>query len=280
MAEVLNVTASRAQTAPEPSAAQLPNGPGFNISAVLNLLGAGSLSTALNDRGIFNLTSWTPSSRNQNHPLRGQISESLAPPGSTIYWLHDTSHDSLLGASGLGRSFCGSDCVYEALNKTANETSLPMHIFQTSFRSTGNIAIALQAFLTTVLMASYYAFTDYFDIASPATVTLVVDVERPVGKAFAILVFTILTLHLVLVIGIIFLFGQGRGEDMALGGAWAAVSQIRGPETNKWLAVASRVRDGEILEKMEATGDADILVGLKLKEGGELRLRRTVPVQG
>jgi len=206
----------------------------------------------------------------------------LAPPKTELGWLSQITNGSLFHGNAGSRSFCGDACLYGSLTKVANQTTIPLHIFQTAFQRTGNITVAFQAFLTTVLMTAHNAYSGNFDAISPARITYVVEVERPVGKAFAIMVISVLILlYLILVVGISVVFGRGKGEDLVLGGAWAAVSQMRGGETNKWLAVSSRVRDSEVTRRIEAAREADVLVGLKLKEGSDqLSLRRVVSSRG
>lgn len=175
-----------------------------------------------------------------------------------------------------------SMCVYCAdttygISLGSQLAPVPAAVFQGAMRATnGNAALALQALMTTVLGLTYYDLTDRFDKSAAAEVKGTVEVDRPMYGAFAVAVVALLVIHVLAVAGATAGFVLVRGESL-LGGAWAAVAQVRGPEVDVWLEgeEAGRMRDSEVKRRMEEAGQAGVLMGI---DGvyGRLRLGASI----
>lgn len=177
-------------------------------------------------------------------------------------------------------------CVYcttqnYGINLGSQLAAVPAAVFQGAMRATGgNAALAMQALMTTALGMTYYDLTGRFDKASPAEIRGMVEVDRPMNGAFAIVVVVLLVVHLLLVGAATACFAMST-EDSLLGGAWAAVAQVRGRDVDGWLEEAGRVRDGEVKRRMEAAGEGGVLVGVDSGSAdGRLRLRQRGGIKG
>jgi len=287
---IMDITATRARGSPEPSATWLPLEAAYDTAVIRKQLGLTNAPISLDDRGIFDLTRWSPSTRAQDDPSLSKWVTSAAQHvanATAPFWLDQSVKWSLF-RGGDGRPFCGQYCVFRPRTtlfangtsiirrvsnlRSVTATTIPMHIFQHVIQDTGSLALAMQAFITVVLETVYADYSGSFDATAPALIKYAVEVDKPVGWTFAIIISALLFLHLFFTIFVALLFGL-IAPDCVLGGAWAAVSMIRGEETDEWLAIGSRVRDSGMSRNMKEKGDADVLLGFR-REGNELRLRK------
>jgi hypothetical protein len=135
-------------------------------------------------------------------------------------------------------------------------------VFSQLALSTGNPALALQAYFTTLCATAYYNRIITFDKAASSTRTSLTQVNKPLGWAGFIIVLTGLLVHLFMVIAITLLFLRA-GKMSLVDNAWAAVSQLLGPETEDWIKEVDKLDDRTIKKWLEARGEHDILVQLK-----------------
>ena len=123
----------------------------------------------------------------------------------------------------------------------------------------GRMALALQALVSSTFALAYGDHIVQFDVASPAERVSEADVVRPLkARRFLPVVLGLVGLHVFLVASLLLAVvglpppfaAPGDHDDdhdgaFVLGAAWAAVAQVRGPETDAWLAFATAPIAGE-----------------------------------
>jgi hypothetical protein len=286
----IDITASRSSTAAEPSATWLMARSRFDTTAIRASLGATQPPLSRASRAIFNLT----------------LPASLAPPLAPNFILHNgiislTANSTLpfwLGVLAAGElpfaapiglefnaesfvRFC-TNCEYGIPTSATNikeRRSVLTDLFQDTLRDTGgNVAVALQAVLTGTAATLYYEYGGLFDAtAAEVAIQSTALAQRPVRRTFAMVVLALLGAHLVLVAAGCVLFALTPG-DRILGGAWAAVAQLRGPEVERWFSVASingeTMRDWAVTKRMRDVGEGGIAVGVGDVQGRLSVVRR------
>jgi hypothetical protein len=131
---------------------------------------------------------------------------------------------------------------------------------------TGNPALALQAYFTTLCATAYYDRILTFDKAAPSTRMLLTQVTRPLGWAGYIIVLSVLVVHLLWVVIITLIFLR-TGKLSRVGNAWAVVSQLLGPETEAWIRDVDTLDDKAVKKWLKARGKHNVLVQLEGVEG-------------
>jgi hypothetical protein len=139
-------------------------------------------------------------------------------------------------------------------------------VFSQMAATTGNPALALQAYLTTLCAIAYYDRIPTFDKAAPSTRILLTQVTRPLGWAGYIIVLSVLVVHLLLVVIITLIFFR-TGKLSRVGNAWAVVSQLLGPETEAWIRDVDTLDDKTVKKWLKARGKHNVLVQLEEVEG-------------
>jgi hypothetical protein len=139
-------------------------------------------------------------------------------------------------------------------------------VFSQMAATTGNPALALQAYFTTLCAIAYYDRIPTFDVAAPSTRVLLTQVTRPLGWAGYIIVLSVLVVHLLLVVIITLIFLR-TGKLSRVGNAWAVVSQLLGPETEAWIRDVDTLDDKAVKKWLKARGKHGVLVQLEEVEG-------------
>jgi hypothetical protein len=240
-AREMKIPASR-QTSfpPEPTLSWEVNEATWAADDVLRQL---DTSRSTEERGIFDLDIWS-------YDLN-------------VGWVEETTENYRVSSdySTVEAVAQVKDHIYDGMVNKAQYT-----VFSQMAASTGNPALALQAYFTTLCATAYYDRIITFDKAAPSTRTSLNQVTRPLGWAGYILVLSVLVAHLLLVLLVIILFLRD-GKMSLIGNAWAAVSQLLGPETEEWIKEVDRLDDKMVKSWLKARGKHSILVHLKEMNG-------------
>ncbi|KAJ8118419.1 hypothetical protein OPT61_g612 [Boeremia exigua] len=181
-------------------------------------------------------------------------------------WVNRTK--SYLGSSGR---YATTDALYKVRDNVYNTmvNKAQYAVFSRMARSTGNPALALQAYFTTLCAIAYRDRMNTFDIAAPSTLVTLVQATRPLGWTGFIIVIGAVCFHLVLVVLAAVLFYRA-GKLASMGNAWAAVSQLLGPATDPWIRDANTVDDRTVNKWLKSCGKNDTWVQLEEMDGRAL----------
>ena len=141
-------------------------------------------------------------------------------------------------------------------------------VFLDILKDTQSPALAIQAFLTTLIGMSYYDSIVQFDYEASGTIVLNTSVLKPTGWKYFIIVLAVTIIHLFLVALVMILFVM-RSKYSLIGSAWSAIAQVRSPEIEVWIERAEKKNDRAVEKILNATGRGDILVGV-----GDIGYRR------
>ncbi|KAK3986848.1 hypothetical protein QBC44DRAFT_401748 [Cladorrhinum sp. PSN332] len=286
-ARTLSITAARPKTVPEPSVTWDLATRSFNTSALQPQFGG----TGSSLRGVFDITSptssiesWSVIPEKFTDPPRGMWGEPLygETPGFDDEGSRTVGEMESCAFQDLSWSIFSHweiwlcvVCSPVAMNRPRSGEFAPqmaVDVFQRMLQDTNNIALAVQGLVTNTFSMAYYDLLPHFDLRAPVELTTTLEVDMPVSDSFAILMSTLLVVHLLLVT-LVTVFFLKHADTTLLGNAWSAVSQLVGPDTETWLAVASRKTDGEVEREMKRAGEKNILVGVGDCDG-QLRVRR------
>lgn len=134
-------------------------------------------------------------------------------------------------------------------------------LFQDIIQSTGNPALAFQAFFTIISQMNYYDLLPQFSIGSNATYSASQQVEVPAQwVGFGVLV-GLLVLHAILITTAVCLF-LSRTDHSLLGNAWQAVAQVSSSDTMDTMHYASNMTDLEVkrLLRTNSCEDNDVVL--------------------
>ena len=161
------------------------------------------------------------------------------------------SIDSSWGASAAFTPFS----TYNGVHKTHAA------IFQDVIKSTGNPALAFQAFFTILTQMTYYDLLPQFDIASNATYSTSERVEVPNQWVGFGVVMVLLVVHAILIITAVVLF-LSKTDHSLLGNAWQAVAQVSSSDTMDTVHQASNMTDLEVkrLLRMNSYEDNEVVL--------------------
>jgi len=141
-------------------------------------------------------------------------------------------------------------------------------VFSDTLRESGNLAKAVQSFITMQLSLSYYDYLDYFDKFRPSSSVVDYAVTRPVGQSFFFLFVAGIALHLVLVLLIAALFVI-KGRWTTLGSSWQCLAHLSSPDVQGWVGEKDIIRnDKQVNKEIRRAGFQEELVGLVESEEG------------
>jgi hypothetical protein len=120
-----------------------------------------------------------------------------------------------------------------------------VNVFQDICRTTGNIALALQAHLTTLMLMGYYDRILEFDDIAPADMRSFVRVLMPQEFNGLIAVTSVTCVHLLLTIAVLCQFLCWTRYS-TLGNAWQTVTQVYSSDTERIFDLPSVVSDREV----------------------------------
>jgi hypothetical protein len=241
----------------EPNSDWSSNSLSYNTSAIRLQLCATRNQPSRDSRGVFtftNKTSWSG-------PEVRFIGNFLSYSAFQDHWGFNTTVLMCTGCSA--------------------HTSLPLAnrqhaaLFNDILQDTLNPALALQSHFTVLFGITYYDHQVQFDLIGPATVVRSVDVLRPVGKLFFMIVLLVCVVHLVTVVVINLLFCV-RCKHVQLGNAWSVVAHLWGSETEVWLKRANGQKDETVKKWMAALGEGSVPVGIKQVDGRLQIVRKRV----
>jgi hypothetical protein len=141
-------------------------------------------------------------------------------------------------------------------------------VFNDIVRDTRHPALALQAQYTTLFAMAYYDHAFQFDYNTSAAMTSVEQALAPTGWTGFAIVVSILAVHLIMIVFVVFLFATHGGNSM-VGNAWSVVSQLRTDDIEKWTSSANGLTDDEVKKEMERQGVANAWVGFRPSGQGE-----------
>jgi len=282
-----NITATRSHGVTEPQANWIGTEGTYDTRAVRTQLGITSPILPPRDRGIFSLAkkdSWLQAPYFVLVNYTNVTGWQMVPP--------DTGNDSILKAAFRDLP---AEASYFDLNTfpPSNVTddlaacgyceagSISMSrahaaVFQDTIRETGSAAWAIQGLLTSLFGMSYYDHVFRFDVSAPANVATELAILRPTSWTFFTVVVVLVVFHLCLVCLVMTVFLRSA-ENAVLGGSWAAVARVSGPETDRWLATASTATDADIGRSIKRAGQTNVYVGLeRFAQQTRLRQRRGV----
>ncbi|KAK3988373.1 hypothetical protein QBC44DRAFT_398031 [Cladorrhinum sp. PSN332] len=266
----------------------------FDTTAIRTQLGATSDHISTNKRGIFNLSkpeSWSTPLSELILPGQTIFTNISTAPGHDLrqvtaqpYWLTfniqghlPTPMKQWLGGVVTSADFmlCTANCLYPGEAGRRPTITLLSSIFQSTIKDTGSVAHAFQAIIRVLASTGYHDSLPFFNATAPSEMQPVTELDKPTSKVFLAVVGSLLLLHLVLIaiVTAMFAFAAG-GNDLIVGGAWAALAPVQGGEdTAVWLPWTSRLRDSQVKKRMKSVGVDGVLVGLE-SNGDRLRLRR------
>ncbi|KAK4449742.1 hypothetical protein QBC34DRAFT_379803 [Podospora aff. communis PSN243] len=275
------ITANRLSGGREPIPTWKPDKFVYDVAHILPQLGIPS-STGSVPRGIFEFPRPEPLVRRLSISTTRDSFNSTIPAQDETFPQHTYVIQALMDLSDLASEnserrnltlcfYCQHDGY--GISFGSQVSPIPAAIFQGTLRvSGGNVALAMQALITTALGMTYYDLTGRFDKGAPAVVRRTVEVDLPKDGKFALLV-ALLGVHLLLVAVAVVWFARESGHDL-VGSAWAAVAAVRGEDVEEAMEVVAleRIRDSEVEKRMIATGHGGHLVGMD--RYGRLRSRK------
>ncbi|KAF2026620.1 hypothetical protein EK21DRAFT_115674 [Setomelanomma holmii] len=201
----------------------------YNTTNVLRQLGT---SSSLQERGIFQLAprSW----QWQDRPWSVLLTSGTFSTTSALMRIRDRMYTRMMN---------GAQYV----------------VFAQMVTTTGNPAVALQAYFTTLCAIAYYDRIVMFDTAAPSTRVSLVQVTRPLGWTGYIMVTSVLVVHLILVMLVTLAFRRA-GKLSRIGNAWSSVSQLFGPATADWIRDTGAVDDKTVKKWLKMEGRHGTLV--------------------
>lgn len=121
-------------------------------------------------------------------------------------------------------------------------------------------ARTLSALITLVSSMGYYEAISEFDESFQATQAFFMTVLFPRSYRGLIAFLAVLVIHLLLVATSITAFVM-QSQHSFVGNYWQAIAQLRSPETEA-LLVDSMLKDKEVAQQLERSGEKDVRVGL------------------
>jgi hypothetical protein len=233
----MEVDVTRHETfAPEPTMHWDTSSASYDIREVQQQLGAVLPRHSTAKRGIFDLTprSWE--------------------------WLKRPEFVDLTGGAFSttdGLEVVGYDDIYEGM---VNDAQYSILAYITAY--TGDPALALQAYFTTLCAICYYDRIIMFDTAAPSSQVSLVQVTRPLGWAVFIIVAGVAVLHILLVLVVIIIFRRA-GSFSRIENAWTSISQLLGPATESWIRDADTVDDKTVKSWLKDRGLHKTLVRIE-----------------
>lgn len=239
----------------------------YNYGAVREQLGQYDSQISLEERGLLQLNkqSWIANG-------------SELPPVEP--YIRDFAN--FQGPTGTGNRANWSALLWESQPPNGAQTDdeqygedAPYHIipdithvwlFQQIVQSGGSAAFALQSLITVLSSITYYDQLGLFDKEAMVSQASFVTSNTPRHFRGFLAVVLMLAVHLILVVIIVLMFLRGTRYSM-LGNDWQGLAQGVTPETEAYLAVASRKSDNEIEQKISGEGLKNLRVGIGEVEG-------------
>ena len=177
-----------------------------------------------------------------------------------------TNLESLEGSIPQGLVLC-SYCQID-ISLASRVHTIQGAVVRDILRETGQLNIALQAFVTTLFQMSYYDFLGQFDIQAPADMALQVPFLMPVRSKGLLAVATMFTVHLFLIttISVLFFF---KTKYTMMGNPWQAVSQLTSEETEDVITNGTMSTDRDIGKRLKPLGLKRRRVILKSSDDSE-----------
>ena len=238
----LNVNAFSSVNRTEPSVVWDNVRGNFDSQAVREQLGATIPKENQETRGIMSL-----------EPRASWVINEEAPGISPNY----TAEDYWYGWTAIVNSslvFCLS-CLDTA--ESASLTFLANRylstVFQSIIQNTSNPALAIQAYITTILQVGYYEDVSEFGVTAPSTMQLFEPVLIPSSFVGLTIVTIVLCVHLLLVFSAIILF-RTRTRYSLLKNSWQSLTQTFSPDTERLFTNTAMLSDKEIEKLLASEG--------------------------
>jgi hypothetical protein len=233
----------------------------FDTSTVVRMLNKWDGNLTTKDRGILKL-----------NPPANWTASTISGHGSTgSEWLTNPVQNGLMklvnpainqGARTVqSGSAWGCTAAFTPFSTYNAVHRMHAAIFQDIMKSTGNPALAFQAFFTIMTQMTYYDFLPQYNIQSNATYSRSEQVEVPAQWIGFGVVMGLLILHAVLITTAVWLFLL-KTDHSLLGNAWQAVAQVSSSDTMDTMHHASNMTDLEVkrLLRMKSCEDNDVVL--------------------
>jgi hypothetical protein len=222
----------------------------YETLAIRKQLGAVEPSMAPEERGVLSLEphDWTKPPPQGRPDLNAWLRASTYPRSADTYNSSALMCLSCVPASNHSSYFLAHQAQAAVFNDIVRDTRHP--------------ALALQAQYTTLFGMGYYDHAFQFDYNASANMASIEQALAPTGRTGFTVVVSILAVHLMTVVFVVFLFATHGGNGM-VGNAWSVVSQLRTDDVEKWTSRANGLTDGEVKKEMERQGVANAWVGFR-----------------
>ena len=242
LAVELNINAFSSVNRTEPSVI-FDNAKGdFDSLAVREQLGATIPKEDPETRGIMSL-----------EPRASWVVDEKAPGISPNYTVEDDWYGWTATPNG-SLVFCLT-CLASA--ESASFTFLSNRylstVFQHIIQSTGNPALAIQAYITTIFQVAYYEDISEFGVTAPSTMQLFESVLVPSAFLGLTIVTIFFCVHLVLVFSSIVFF-RARTRYSMIKNSWQTVMQTFSPDTEKLFTNTGMLSDKEVEKLLASEG--------------------------
>jgi hypothetical protein len=165
---------------------------------------------------------------------------------------------------------CEGDTSAAGTMVTVHRTQIA--IFQDIFRTTNNIALALQAFLTIIYSMTSESSLLEANVQGPASITSFAVVSMPTQWTGFQVVVILASIHYI-VFGSIMVAFLLR-SNACLGNVWQMIAQMRGEGISDFVRDATSATDKEMKHRLKERGIGKAIVGVEEDESGVIRLKR------
>ena len=225
----------------------------FNTTGVRHQLGAGHSKTR---RGAMRLngtslmedlaerrTKWTPPNTTDVREMETDIPGSSTLNDATYSWVLSKATSQVEGTTQVFCKYCASELRVNLVQGA---------IFKDILLDTNSPALALQAYLTTLINMAYYSWLPLFDATAEAVTVQTVSRSLPTSTLGYWAVMAILITHILLCVAITILFARQTKYSL-LGNAWSAFCQVASVDNlHQLIQDATLCSDKEVGRRLKA----------------------------
>ncbi|KAE9377841.1 hypothetical protein N431DRAFT_365821 [Stipitochalara longipes BDJ] len=274
-----NITVHSSDNRTEPVLQNTSRGLALDATQVLQQLGADGTNSTPSERGILTLERQDLWAYIYPAPNNDSSFTAAIESKSGFGMVFDAIPSFLVLTTWALCTGCAVSKNNENTNTTAIGNALSS-VFQSSLKSSGSAAKAMQAMFTVLNMAQYYNRLQQFDLMAPSQTTLIISALQPTHHTGLATVTAFLVFHIALVLTITIIF-LSRTSLSFIGEAWHTVAQLQSTHVASLLKSASLMDDGEVMRWAEGSGgegDANKVMilgddGLGGLEGAHVRKR-------
>jgi hypothetical protein len=268
--QYLHIKATRNSNITEPSLAWDFSSQRFSTLSIRSQLGADRLNTSTNERGIFNLESYSNTSVLTNYFTANHYRDQWAVERQSVVpdWANPENRNVQNSTTiALAPSLFGPEDGMPSIERSQGA------VLSDILNDTASPALLLQAYTTFQFRMAYYTDMLSYDLVDNITaIQLFSEALRPKVSWGYWVVAAMLACHLGIVIVIAALYVCVSGEGNVLGNSWEAVGQLKSEEIEQTLDGTSMQTDHEIRMLLKRKGVSDRRVGSSLDQSGQYRI--------